>query len=107
MGAPGLEIVYNLYHHLFRRRYVFYYRNGGEQNTQLCAYLQYSFSPNPVHWGADLSTDLVEDDDYLHEPDGRSDKGDCFSVRGFVNVGCLVILLTGIITLLLVIRLSE
>lgn len=70
--------------------------------------MKYSFSPNPIHWGANLSTDLVEDDDYLHEPDPKgSEGGDFCSARGFMNVGCLVVLLVSIITLLLVATLYE
>ena len=70
--------------------------------------IKYSFSPNPIHWGANLSTDLVEDDDYLHEPDPKgSDGGDLCGARGFMNVGCLVVLLVSIITLLLVATFSK
>lgn len=50
-----------------------------------------------------MSPDLVEDDDYLHNPDARTKKkGDAFTFtrRAFENVGCMVILMTGLIGLL-------
>lgn len=65
--------------------------------------IQYSFSADPRQWGANLSPDLVEDDDYLHNPDASvKKKGDSFSLsrRGFENMGCLIILVTGLIGLL-------
>ncbi|PPQ64628.1 hypothetical protein CVT24_008365 [Panaeolus cyanescens] len=57
---------------------------------------KYSLSPDPRAWGADLSTDLVEADDELHNPD--TDHADDvkrlkFTTRGTLNVGCLVIVI--------------
>ncbi|KAL5530502.1 hypothetical protein ACEPAF_6760 [Sanghuangporus sanghuang] len=63
---------------------------------------KYSFSADPTQWGANLSPDLVEDDDYLHNPDARTkQKGDSFvfTRRGLENVGCLFILVAGLIGL--------
>ncbi|KAL5508476.1 hypothetical protein ACEPAH_6095 [Sanghuangporus vaninii] len=63
---------------------------------------KYSFSADPTQWGANLSPDLVEDDDYLHNPDARTkQKGDSFAFtrRGLENVGCLFLLVAGLIGL--------
>lgn len=67
--------------------------------------IQYSFSADPNQWGANLSPDLVEDDDYLHNPDARTKlKGEklLFTRRGIQNVGCLVVLMAGLLGLLYV-----
>jgi hypothetical protein len=47
----------------------------------------------------------TEPDDFLHNPDPKRDRihdrgGTIFTARGLANVGCLVILALGIITLL-------
>ncbi|KAA1466606.1 glycoside hydrolase family 16 protein [Dentipellis sp. KUC8613] len=76
---------------------------------------KFSLSPDPRHWGSNLSPDFAEADDDIHNPDhvpvvngrpakhaGRhltSDNGAVFSARGLANVGCLVILCVGIVTL--------
>ncbi|KAH8113341.1 beta-glucan synthesis-associated [Phellopilus nigrolimitatus] len=63
---------------------------------------KYSFAPDPTQWGANLSPDLIEDDDYLHNPDARTKtKGDTFvcTRRGIENVGCLSVLIVGLIAL--------
>ncbi|KAG6821511.1 hypothetical protein H0H93_000020 [Arthromyces matolae] len=67
---------------------------------------KYSLAPDPRQWGADLSTDLVEPDDEIHNPDGRSDdlKGShdlSLSRRGLANLGCLTLLIAGFIALFL------
>ena len=56
-------------------------------------------------WGAALSMDTPEGDDYLHNPDPRRDRkndkgGHIFTSRGLANLGCMFILCTGMITLL-------
>ncbi|TFY75995.1 hypothetical protein EWM64_g8017 [Hericium alpestre] len=75
----------------------------------------FSLSPDPRRWGSNLSPDVIEADDEFHNPDhwpvlrdknGRvrgaymyDDNGAIFSVRGFANVGCLVILCIGVLVL--------
>ena len=49
--------------------------------------------------------DTPEGDDYLHNPDPRRDRksdrgGHIFTSRGLANLGCIITLGTGIITLL-------
>lgn len=66
---------------------------------------QFSLSPDPSAWGADLSPGHVEPDDYLHNPDPKRDRkndegGTLFTVRGLANLGCLLVLILGILTLL-------
>ncbi|KAF5387660.1 hypothetical protein D9615_000597 [Tricholomella constricta] len=64
----------------------------------------FSLSPDPRLWGSDLSTDLVETDDEIHNPDVQQGKlGDAhdlsFSRRGVANLGCLIFLITGFLML--------
>lgn len=68
-------------------------------------------SPDPSTWGYPLWINIREDDDYLHNPDPRRDRnldrgGTIFSVRGCMNLGCLLILGLGFMTLLYVIIIS-
>jgi len=65
---------------------------------------KFSLSPDPSSWGADLAPGHPEDDDFLHNPDPRRDRkndqgGNIFTYRGITNLGCLLILGVGIITL--------
>ncbi|KII93777.1 glycoside hydrolase family 16 protein [Plicaturopsis crispa FD-325 SS-3] len=65
---------------------------------------KFSLSPDPAAWGSDLSPNHAEPDDYLHNPDPRRDRkndkgGNVFTYRGFTNLGCLVVLCTGLVTL--------
>ncbi|KAG9080346.1 hypothetical protein FRC06_006758 [Ceratobasidium sp. 370] len=65
----------------------------------------YSFDPDPMHWGTKhLALNDPEPDDELHNPDPRRDrtydKHVAFSVRGLINVGCLVFVLAALLTLL-------
>jgi beta-glucanase (GH16 family) len=64
---------------------------------------KYSLPPDPRQWGSDLSLNLVEPDDELHNPRGRMNAverdGHAFSARGLTNFGCLVILCVGLLTL--------
>ncbi|EJF66804.1 glycoside hydrolase family 16 protein [Dichomitus squalens] len=65
---------------------------------------KFSLAPDPTSWGADLSVEHQEGDDYLHNPDPRrdykSDKGGhIFTSRGLANLGCLLILCAGMLTL--------
>jgi hypothetical protein len=62
---------------------------------------QFSLSPDPSSWGADLSPNHPEADDYLHTPDKKEidDTGSICSLRGIANLGCLLILATAIVGL--------
>ncbi|KAJ3534230.1 hypothetical protein NMY22_g7012 [Coprinellus aureogranulatus] len=65
---------------------------------------KYSLSPNPASWGAPLLMSTPEPDDFLHNPDPRRDRkndsgGSIFTMRGLTNLGFLLILALGVITL--------
>ncbi|EAU88719.1 beta-glucan synthesis-associated protein KRE6 [Coprinopsis cinerea okayama7 len=65
---------------------------------------KYSLSPWPQSWGAPLLMSHVEPDDDLHNPDPRRDRrndygGSIFTARGLKNVGCLAILVLGMMSL--------
>ncbi|KAJ6604495.1 beta-glucan synthesis-associated protein [Mycena vulgaris] len=65
---------------------------------------KYSLSPDPAAWGADISPNHPEPDDFLHNPDPKRDRkndnrGNIFTLRGLSNLGCLLILGIGLITL--------
>ncbi len=67
--------------------------------------MQYSLSPDPQQWGADLSPDLVEPDDHIHTPSQEKSRekeydGHAVSMRGLSNLGCLALLCIGILALL-------
>ncbi|CEL58500.1 Beta-glucan synthesis-associated protein KRE6 OS=Saccharomyces cerevisiae (strain ATCC 204508 / S288c) GN=KRE6 PE=1 SV=2 [Rhizoctonia solani AG-1 IB] len=63
----------------------------------------YSLDPDPAHWGTKLKLEDIEPDDDLHNPDPERDrKQDTrrgISTRAMINVGCLAILITGLIAL--------
>lgn len=66
---------------------------------------QFSLSPNPHEWGANLSLEYKEADDYIHNPDPKRDRntdqgGSVFTYRGITNLGCLSILVIGLVSLL-------
>lgn len=66
---------------------------------------QFSLSPNPHEWGANLSLEYKEADDYIHNPDPKRDRntdqgGTVFTYRGLTNLGCLSILVIGLVSLL-------
>jgi len=68
---------------------------------------KFSLSPDPRSWGSDLSPDLVEADDDLHNPGTRLEavegkKKTILSRRGFINVGCIVLLCASIVALFMV-----
>ena len=70
-------------------------------------FLQFSLSPDPQLWGADLSPNHPEPDDFLHNPDPRRDRrndrgGSVFTCRGLTNLGCLIFLALGLVALLYV-----
>lgn len=65
---------------------------------------KFSLSPDPSSWGATLAMNLEEPDDELHNPDPRRDRkndrgGSVFTYRGLTNLGCLVFLAVGMVTL--------
>ncbi|KAJ7932557.1 beta-glucan synthesis-associated protein-domain-containing protein [Mycena leptocephala] len=65
---------------------------------------KFSLSPDPAAWGADISPNHPEPDDFLHNPDPKRDlKNDgqrnIFTLRGLANLGCILILGVGMITL--------
>ena len=68
------------------------------------AIYQFSLSPDPAAWGLNISPDVPEPDDYLHDPDPRQDRlSDCeniFTYRGLTNLGCLILLCIGLLALL-------
>ena len=65
---------------------------------------KFSLSPDPTSWGAHVALNEPEADDYLHNPDPKRDRksdqgGTIFTVRGFYNVGCILLLVLALITL--------
>ncbi|KAJ6533295.1 beta-glucan synthesis-associated [Mycena vulgaris] len=65
---------------------------------------KFSLSPDPALWGSNLSSGVVEPDDRLHAPESKEDRdtsGSVISARGVANIGCLVILAVGLVTLFL------
>ncbi|KAF5314511.1 hypothetical protein D9611_007111 [Ephemerocybe angulata] len=64
---------------------------------------KFSLSPSPAQWGTPLLIGDPEPDDALHNPDAQKDaKFDrrcSFSMRGFVNLGFLVVLILGLLML--------
>ncbi|KAF8969431.1 glycoside hydrolase family 16 protein [Flammula alnicola] len=66
---------------------------------------KFSLSPDPRLWGSDLSPDLVEADDDLHNPEFEPEKSDQkkkkvnVGTRGIVNLGCLAVVLIALIGL--------
>ncbi|KAI6108451.1 glycoside hydrolase family 16 protein [Pisolithus croceorrhizus] len=65
---------------------------------------KFSLAPDPRTWGADLSPNHAEPDDYLHNPDPRRDRkhdrgGHVLTYRGLTNLGCLFVLTAGLLTL--------
>ncbi|KAJ7099618.1 beta-glucan synthesis-associated protein [Mycena crocata] len=65
---------------------------------------KFSLSPDPAAWGADISPNHPEPDDFLHNPDPKRDRkndtrGNIFTFRGLTNLGCLLVLGIGLVTL--------
>jgi len=65
---------------------------------------KFSLSPDPAAWGADISPNHPEPDDVLHNPDPNRDRkndndGNIFTFRGLTNLGCLLVLGVGLVTL--------
>lgn len=64
---------------------------------------KYSLSPDPRSWGSNLSPDIVEPDDSLHNPENSFNADGtrfAFSARGIANLGCLAMLSTVFLVLL-------
>ncbi|TFK30804.1 beta-glucan synthesis-associated protein [Coprinopsis marcescibilis] len=65
---------------------------------------KFSLSPDPVTWGSNLSPNFPEADDYLHNPDPKRDRkydagGSFCTCRGLSNLGCMIFLSVGLVTL--------
>ncbi|KAJ7182667.1 beta-glucan synthesis-associated protein [Mycena crocata] len=65
---------------------------------------KYSLSPDPAMWGSNLSPNLAEPDDALHNPEIEGGKivdrtTLSISSRGLANFGCLLILCLGVLAL--------
>ncbi|KEP51650.1 glycoside hydrolase family 16 protein [Rhizoctonia solani 123E] len=65
---------------------------------------KYSLAPDPARWGARVDYGHPEADDELHNPDPKRDRshdsgGTFCTARGLANLGCLTILLVGLICL--------
>ncbi|KZP20198.1 glycoside hydrolase family 16 protein [Athelia psychrophila] len=64
---------------------------------------EYSLSPDVSQWGFNVSPAVIEADDELHTPDDPKSKsfgrGTIFSDRGWMNLGCLIILSSALMTL--------
>ncbi len=70
------------------------------------------YRPTPAAWGSDISPNHPEPDDYLHNPDPRRDRnndlgGSVFTYRGLTNLGCIVVLGLGLVSLLCVAFVSH
>ncbi|TEB21437.1 beta-glucan synthesis-associated [Coprinellus micaceus] len=66
---------------------------------------KYSLDASPRTWGTPLDPRTPEPDDDLHNPSSARDKSNdggttFFTVRGFVNLGCLSIMAVGLLMLL-------
>ncbi|KAF5353241.1 hypothetical protein D9756_007896 [Leucocoprinus leucothites] len=76
---------------------------GGDFDTRSIAD-KYSLAPSPQSWGMPLLMNSPEPDDDLHNPDPKrdrkSDKGGTICTgRGIANLGCLFILVAGMLML--------
>lgn len=66
---------------------------------------QYTLLHDPLLWETNLSPNILEDDDYIHDP-RDVDSANMFrsilsvSRRGLMNMGCLILLIIGILALL-------
>ncbi|KAI0068616.1 glycoside hydrolase family 16 protein, partial [Artomyces pyxidatus] len=62
----------------------------------------FSLSPDPGRWGLNVSPDFPEADDDMHNPDDRKAlyrDTHVFTFRGLANVGCILLLCVGIVSL--------
>ncbi|EIN14053.1 beta-glucan synthesis-associated protein [Punctularia strigosozonata HHB-11173 SS5] len=78
--------------------------NTGRSSTAPSLSDKFSLSPDPHQWGAELSINHAEPDDFLHNPDPKRDRkndegGTIFTYRGITNLGCLLLLALSLGTL--------
>uniref|UniRef100_A0A8H7XZ25 GH16 domain-containing protein n=1 Tax=Psilocybe cubensis TaxID=181762 RepID=A0A8H7XZ25_PSICU len=59
---------------------------------------KFPLPPDPTIWGTNISPDQPEEDDALHEPDAKGG-GHIFTTRGLINLGCLAVILLGLLAL--------
>jgi hypothetical protein len=45
--------------------------------------------PDPSFTDCNVAIDIPEDDDWLHEPDGKDDTGTICTWKGLANLGCV------------------
>ncbi|RXW16033.1 hypothetical protein EST38_g9828 [Candolleomyces aberdarensis] len=75
---------------------------GGQPYNHSSISEKYSLSPSPAQWGTPFLMHEQEPDDSIHNPDQadpRSEKSRKFSMRGVQNMGCLTILVLGLLML--------
>ncbi|KAG9123422.1 Fructose-bisphosphate aldolase 1, partial [Ceratobasidium sp. 392] len=78
---------------------------GGSYNGSDASFSsKYSLAPDPSKWGAHVTANYPEPDDELHNPDPHRDRhfdsgGTFFTMRGIANLGCLITLALGLVTL--------
>ncbi|EIW78281.1 glycoside hydrolase family 16 protein [Coniophora puteana RWD-64-598 SS2] len=65
---------------------------------------KFSLPADPAVWGSNVSPDFQEPDDWIHNPDPKRDRksdrgGSIVSYRGLTNLGCLVVLVVGLLAL--------
>lgn len=65
---------------------------------------KFSLSADPASWGGNVALNQPEADDYLHNPDPKRDRkndggGTIFTWRGLMNLGCISILILGLVAL--------
>ncbi|TFK67254.1 glucosidase [Pluteus cervinus] len=78
--------------------------NGSRTSVQTSFSEKYSLAPSPVSWGTPLLMNVSEPDDFLHNPDPNRDRkndkgGTILTWRGIGNLGCLFVLVAGMVTL--------
>ncbi|KAI0734482.1 beta-glucan synthesis-associated [Fomitopsis betulina] len=72
------------------------------QSTSSGVTEKFSLSPDPRSWNSAITPGIIEDDDYIHNPDSRKDfdrDWNIFTWRGLVNIGALSLLFLGILAL--------
>lgn len=84
------------------------YHSSAPTRTQASAYLvpQYTFSADLQAWASEYTPDLKEDDDELHQPEPPDSRrniehdGNLWSWRALTNLVPLLLLTSGLVTLL-------
>lgn len=98
LHTPLLAIPRPQLHNPSLTKYVWFNRHrtiAWLRNSRWQPLFQFSLSPDPSSWGAQIEPGFVEPDDYLHNPDPRRDRrvdkgGSVLTGRGLANLGCLV-----------------